>query len=72
MNLEVFSDTVCPWCWIGKRRLEKALALPGCEDVTVTWRAAHRSARVASEYTSREPGAGTRCRWAQRERFCGA
>lgn len=39
MNLEVFSDSVCPWCWIGKRRLEKALALPGCEDVVVTWRA---------------------------------
>ena len=39
MNLEVFSDSICPWCWIGKRRLENALALPGCEDVTVTWRA---------------------------------
>ena len=39
MNIEVFSDAICPWCWIGKRRLEQALALPGCEDVTVTWRA---------------------------------
>jgi len=39
MNIEVFSDSICPWCWIGKRRLAKALALPGCEDVTVTWRA---------------------------------
>lgn len=39
MNLEVFSDSVCPWCWIGKRRLEQALTLPGCEDVIVTWRA---------------------------------
>jgi len=39
MNLEVFSDSVCPWCWIGKRRLEQALTLPGCEDVVVTWRA---------------------------------
>lgn len=39
MQIEVFSDAICPWCWIGKRRLEKALALPGCEDVTVTWRA---------------------------------
>lgn len=39
MNLDVFSDVICPWCWIGKRRLEAALSMPGCEDVTVTWRA---------------------------------
>ena len=39
MNIEVFSDAICPWCWIGKRRLAKALALQGCEDVSVTWRA---------------------------------
>lgn len=39
LHIEVFSDSVCPWCWIGKRRLERALALPGCEDVTITWRA---------------------------------
>ena len=27
MKIEVVSDVVCPWCYIGKRRLEKALAL---------------------------------------------
>lgn len=28
MNLivDIISDVVCPWCWIGKRRLEKAIA----------------------------------------------
>jgi predicted DsbA family dithiol-disulfide isomerase len=26
MNVEVWSDVVCPWCYIGKRRLESALA----------------------------------------------
>src|SRR3954467_13715012 len=25
-NIDVISDVVCPWCWIGKRRLEKAIA----------------------------------------------
>lgn len=25
MQLEIWSDVVCPWCYIGKRRLEKAL-----------------------------------------------
>ena len=26
MRVEVFSDTVCPWCFVGKRRFEHALA----------------------------------------------
>ncbi|HEV2439346.1 MAG TPA: DsbA family oxidoreductase [bacterium] len=44
LNIEIFSDVVCPWCFVGKRRLEQALALvrrghPGREiDVRVTWR----------------------------------
>lgn len=27
LAIEVVSDVVCPWCYVGKRRLEKALAL---------------------------------------------
>jgi predicted DsbA family dithiol-disulfide isomerase len=27
LPIDVFSDVVCPWCFIGKRRLEKAIAL---------------------------------------------
>jgi predicted DsbA family dithiol-disulfide isomerase len=27
LKIEVVSDVICPWCYIGKRRLEKALAL---------------------------------------------
>ena len=26
MRVDVWSDVVCPWCYIGKRRLEAALA----------------------------------------------
>ncbi|MEU4367125.1 DsbA family oxidoreductase [Micromonospora chersina] len=26
MEIEIYADVVCPWCWIGKRRLEQALA----------------------------------------------
>jgi predicted DsbA family dithiol-disulfide isomerase len=26
MKIEVWSDVVCPWCWLGKKRLEKAIA----------------------------------------------
>ena len=38
MRLEVFSDTICPWCLIGKRRLEKALAQRQDLEVEVVWR----------------------------------
>ena len=39
ITVEVWSDVVCPWCYIGKRRLETALAEVGSADVAVTWRA---------------------------------
>src|SRR5271169_4086767 len=38
MIVEVVSDVVCPWCYIGKRRLEKALELLGREDVQIQWK----------------------------------
>jgi predicted DsbA family dithiol-disulfide isomerase len=36
--IEIFSDVVCPWCYIGKRRLDRALEAVG-DDVDVAWRA---------------------------------
>ncbi len=39
MQIEVWSDVVCPWCFIGKRRLEHALADSGLTDVEVVHRA---------------------------------
>ncbi|WP_432026295.1 DsbA family oxidoreductase [Streptomyces sp. 1222.5] len=39
VKVEIYSDVVCPWCYIGKRRFEKALeAFPGAEDVEVIYR----------------------------------
>jgi predicted DsbA family dithiol-disulfide isomerase len=39
MQVEIWSDVVCPWCYIGKRRFEAALAqFAGRADVEVTWR----------------------------------
>jgi predicted DsbA family dithiol-disulfide isomerase len=36
--IEVASDVVCPWCYIGKRRLEKALeSLKGEVEVRIEW-----------------------------------
>jgi predicted DsbA family dithiol-disulfide isomerase len=38
LPIDVVSDVVCPWCFIGKRRLEKALALAPDIPVEVHWR----------------------------------
>ena len=39
MLVEIWSDIACPWCYVGKRRWERALAdFPHRADVTVEWR----------------------------------
>jgi predicted DsbA family dithiol-disulfide isomerase len=39
MDIEIWSDIACPWCYVGKRRLEAALArFEHRDDVHVTWR----------------------------------
>jgi len=39
MQIEIWSDVVCPWCYIGKRRLEKALdEFPHADDVEIVYR----------------------------------
>ena len=38
LPIDVVSDVVCPWCFIGKRRLEKAIALKPEISVTVRYR----------------------------------
>jgi len=55
MHIDIWSDVVCPWCYLGKRRLEKALAsFEGRANVTI----GHRSfqldpTRPKGETTSR-------------------
>ncbi len=38
MRIDIVSDVVCPWCFVGKRRLEKALALRPAIEVEIVWR----------------------------------
>jgi predicted DsbA family dithiol-disulfide isomerase len=38
MRIDVYSDTVCPWCFLGKRRLDLALASRPQYDTQVRWR----------------------------------
>jgi len=64
MKIEIWSDVVCPWCYIGKRRLERALrSVPGGGQAQVVWRsfeldpAAPRARDVApAEHLARKYG----------------
>ena len=39
MDVEIWSDIACPWCYVGKRRFEAALAeFEHADEVNVTWR----------------------------------
>lgn len=38
VQIDVYSDPICPWCFIGKRRLERALAARDDVSATVNWR----------------------------------
>ncbi len=63
MDVEIWSDIACPWCYVGKRRFEAALArFEHRDQVTVTWRSfeldpdaprereGDRAARLAAKY----------------------
>jgi predicted DsbA family dithiol-disulfide isomerase len=38
MTIDVVSDVVCPWCYVGKRRLQRALAMETNAEIPVRWR----------------------------------
>lgn len=64
--IEVVSDVVCPWCFIGKRRLEKALVLLGKqEDTVIRWKpfqlnpGAPKEGMDRQEYRARKFGSAT-------------
>lgn len=63
MEVEIWSDIACPWCYIGKRRFEEALSqFEHAGEVRVTWRSfeldpeapkertGDRAARLAEKY----------------------
>jgi predicted DsbA family dithiol-disulfide isomerase len=60
MKVEIWSDVVCPWCYIGKRRFEAALArFPQRSQVEFVWRSfeldphAVASTQVQGDYGDR-------------------
>jgi predicted DsbA family dithiol-disulfide isomerase len=54
VRIDVISDVVCPWCFIGKRRLEKAIALKPDIPVDVHWRPYFLNDWIPREGISRE------------------
>ena len=55
MKIEIWSDVVCPWCYIGKRRFEAALArFPHRDLVEVEWRSFELDARAESVHAAGE------------------
>ena len=59
MNIDIISDVVCPWCYIGKRQIEAALALyaqqnPGTDRPSLTWRPFQLNPQLPAEGMSRQ------------------
>jgi len=79
LKVEIWSDVVCPWCYIGKRRFESALArFPQRDEVEVVWRSfeldpsapalreVDNAARLAAKYgMSREQAVESQTRLTQ-------
>ncbi|WP_276653683.1 DsbA family protein, partial [Thalassospira lucentensis] len=38
IRIEAIVDTICPWCYIGKKRLEKALSREQLDNLIINWR----------------------------------
>lgn len=79
MQIEIWSDVVCPWCYIGKRRLERALEeIPDQDSVEIIWRSFELNPdapRAAAENTrtmlSRKYGVSLEQADAMQERVAG-
>ena len=54
VRIDIVSDVVCPWCFIGKRRLEKALAVKPEIPVDLHWRPYFLNDWIPREGISRE------------------
>ncbi len=54
MQIDIVSDTICPWCYVGKRRLERALKERPELDVTIEWHAFQLNPEMPIEGVDRE------------------
>ena len=55
IDIQIWSDVACPWCFIGKRRFERALAaFPQRDKVRVTWRSYQLDPTLPEHYEGSE------------------
>ena len=54
MRIDIYSDTVCPWCYLGKRRFDLAVATRHQYEPVVTWRPFELNPDVPVEGVDRE------------------
>ena len=49
MRIDIWSDVVCPWCYLGAHRLDTALAIVGRDGIEVRWHAFQLDPSAAAE-----------------------
>ena len=54
LEIEIFSDVVCPWCFIGKRRLDQVLQGELGQGVRLRWRPYQLQPNIAPEGLDRK------------------
>ncbi len=54
MQIDFIADVVCPWCYLGWRRLEKALAMRPDVEATVVWRSYQLDPSIPEEGVDRK------------------
>jgi predicted DsbA family dithiol-disulfide isomerase len=54
MRIDIYSDTVCPWCYLGKRRFDLAIATRPQYEPAVVWRPFELNPDVPVEGVDRE------------------
>jgi len=69
MQIDIVSDTVCPWCFIGKRKLERALAMRPDIPFDIRWRAYRLDPTIPRGGVDRE--AYMRAKFGESGRFSG-
>ncbi len=56
MRVEIWSDIACPWCYVGKRRFESALAdFAHRDEITVTWRSFELDPHAPRQHDEAQP-----------------
>ena len=56
IEIDVVSDVICPWCFLGKRRLDKAIAMLDDIKVDVNWRPFFLDPTIPKKGISRKQG----------------